>query len=55
LYAAPGIIRVIKSRGMDWARLLTLIVEVRNAYKVFVRKPEAKRPFGRPTRRWEDK
>jgi hypothetical protein len=23
-------------------------------YKVLVRKPEGKRPFGRPRRRWED-
>ena len=26
----------------------------RNAYKVLVGKPESKRPFGRPRRRWED-
>jgi len=24
------------------------------AYKVFLRKPEGKRPLGRPRRRWED-
>jgi hypothetical protein len=23
-------------------------------YKIFVRKPEGKKPFRRPTRRWED-
>jgi hypothetical protein len=27
--------------------------EKRNAYKVLVRKPEGKRPFGRTSRRWE--
>ena len=26
----------------------------RNAYRVLVRKPEGKRPFGRPRDRWED-
>jgi len=28
--------------------------EMRNAYKIFVGKPEGKRPLGRPRRRWED-
>jgi hypothetical protein len=28
--------------------------EIRNAYKIFVEKPERKRPLGRPRRRWED-
>jgi hypothetical protein len=28
--------------------------EEREVYKVLVRKPEGKRPFGRPRRRWED-
>jgi hypothetical protein len=28
--------------------------EERNVYKVLMGKPEAKRPLGRPTRRWED-
>jgi hypothetical protein len=26
----------------------------RNAYRLFVGKPEGKRPLGRPTRRWVD-
>jgi hypothetical protein len=26
--------------------------EKRNAYRIFVRKPEGKRPLGRPRRRW---
>jgi hypothetical protein len=25
-----------------------------NAYKIFVGKPERRRPFGRPRRRWEE-
>jgi hypothetical protein len=28
--------------------------EGRNVYRVLVGKPEVKRPFGRPRRRWED-
>jgi hypothetical protein len=28
--------------------------EIRNAYNIFVGKPEGKRPLGRPRRRWED-
>jgi hypothetical protein len=27
---------------------------MRNAYKILVRKPEGKRPFGRPRHKWED-
>jgi hypothetical protein len=28
--------------------------EMRNAYKIWVRKPEMKRPLGRHRHRWED-
>jgi len=28
--------------------------EKRGAYRIFVGKPEGKRPLGRPRRRWED-
>jgi len=28
--------------------------ERRSAYGILVKKPEKKRPFGRPRRRWED-
>ena len=28
--------------------------QFRNAYRVLVRKPESKRPLGRPRCRWED-
>jgi hypothetical protein len=28
--------------------------EERNVYRVFMGKPEGKRPLGRPKRRWED-
>jgi len=28
--------------------------EKKNAYKILVRKPEGRRPIGRPTHMWED-
>jgi hypothetical protein len=28
--------------------------DTRNAYNIFVEKPEGNRPLGRPRRRWED-
>jgi hypothetical protein len=28
--------------------------DTRNSYKILVGKPEEKRPFGRPRRRWDD-
>jgi len=30
------------------------VAQVRNAYKIFVGKPEGKRPLGRPRHRWEN-
>jgi hypothetical protein len=39
---------------MRWARHITCMGEMRNAYKILVRKPEGKRPHGRPMCRWED-
>jgi hypothetical protein len=30
------------------------MVEKKNAYRLLVRKPEGKRPLGRPRRRWVD-
>jgi hypothetical protein len=33
---------------------LACMEEVRNAYRIFVGKPEGKRPLGRLRRRWED-
>jgi hypothetical protein len=39
---------------MRWAGHVARIGEGRKLYKVFVEKPEGKRPLGRPRRRWED-
>jgi hypothetical protein len=38
---------------MRRAGLVACMVEMRNAYKVLVRKPEGKKPFGIPWHRWE--
>jgi hypothetical protein len=51
-YSSPSITRIIKSRRMRWAGHVARIGEKRNAYRLLVRKPEEKRPLGRPRRRW---
>ena len=38
----------------SWAGHVACMGEERGAYKVLVRKPEGKRPLGRPRRRWVD-
>jgi hypothetical protein len=54
LYSSPNIIRRIKSRRMRWAGHVANVGEERKVYKVLVRKPEGRRPDGRPRRKWED-
>jgi len=54
LYSSPNIVRVIKSRRIRWAGHVARMGEERGAYRVLVRKPEGKRPLGRPRRRWVD-
>jgi hypothetical protein len=39
---------------MGWKGYVACIVEMRNAYNIFVRRPERKRPLERIRRRWED-
>jgi hypothetical protein len=55
LYSSPNIVRVIISRRMRWAGHVARTGEGRGVYRVFVGRPEGKRPLGRPRRRWEDK
>jgi hypothetical protein len=38
---------------MRWAGHVALMGENRFVYRVLVGKPDGKRPFGRPRRRWE--
>ena len=51
---SPNIVRVIKSRRIGWAGHVARMGESRGVYRVLVGKSEAKRPLGRPRRRWED-
>jgi len=39
---------------MRWAGHVARMGELRNTYRIFVGKPEGKRPLGRPWCRWED-
>jgi hypothetical protein len=54
LYSSPNINRQIKSRRMRWAGHVSRMGEGRNVYRVFMGKPEGKRPLERPRHRWED-
>jgi hypothetical protein len=53
LYSSTSIIRIIKSGRMRWAGNVARM-EKRNACKLLVREPEAKRPLKKPRHRWVD-
>jgi len=50
---SPNIIRVMKSRRMRWEKHVACMGEMRNVYKILVRKLIGKRPLRRPRCRWE--
>ena len=52
LYSSRNIVRVIKSRRMRLAGHVARMEERRGVHKVFVGKPEVKRPLGRLRRSW---
>ena len=54
LYSLPNIVRVVKPTRMRWAGHVARMGKGRGVHGVLVGKPEGKRPFGRPRRRWED-
>jgi hypothetical protein len=54
LYSSPNIIRIVKSRRMRWAGHIARMGKKRNAYRIWVGKPEGMRSVGRHRRRWED-
>ena len=53
-YSSPNILRVIKSRRMRWVGHVANMEKRKGLYRIFVGKPEGKRPLGRLRRRWED-
>jgi hypothetical protein len=54
LFSSTSIIKIIKSRRMRWAGHVARMGGKRNVYRLLVRKPEGKRPLGRPRRKWID-
>jgi hypothetical protein len=52
--SSPNIIIMVKSRRMMWAEHVASLGEKRNACRIFVGKPEGKRPQGRSKERLED-
>jgi hypothetical protein len=53
MYSSTNIVRMRKSRIMRWAGYVARMGENKDAYRVFMGKPERKRPLGRPRLRWE--
>jgi hypothetical protein len=54
LYSSPSIIRIIKSKRMRWQGHIARMGEKRDAYGIWVGKPQGKRPLGGPRRRLVD-
>jgi hypothetical protein len=52
LYSSLSIIRMIKSRRMRWAGHVARMGLKKTGYRIFVGKPEGKKPLVRPRRRW---
>ena len=54
LYSLPNIVRMVKSRIMRWEGHVVRMGDGRGMHRVLIGKPEGKRLWGRPRRRWED-
>jgi hypothetical protein len=54
LHFSLNIVRVIKLRRMKWAVHVARMREMKGVYRVFIGKPEGKRPLGRLRHRWEN-
>jgi len=52
-YFSPNFVRLVKWRRMGWVWRAARMGERRGVYMVLVRKPEGKRPMGKPRLRWE--
>jgi hypothetical protein len=55
LHSSPSVMRILNSRRMRWAGHVARMVMKRTAYKLLARKPERKRPLGKPRSRCVDK
>jgi hypothetical protein len=53
LHSSPNVSKIIKSKRMIWAGTEARIGK-KDAYSLFVGKPQGKGPLGRPRRRWVD-
>jgi hypothetical protein len=54
LYSSPNIVWETKSRRKRWVGQVECMGERRGVYRVWVGKPERKRPLGRHRCRWEN-
>jgi hypothetical protein len=54
LNSSPSIVRVIISRRKIWEGHAARMWEGKEVDRVSVRKPEGKKPLGKPRRRWDD-
>jgi hypothetical protein len=52
LYSLPNITRMTKLRRGRWVGYEARIGEKKKAYRLLVRKPQGKRPLGRPRHMW---
>jgi hypothetical protein len=52
---SPNIIRMMKSRRMEWVGYVACVGKARNPYEVMIGKLERKKLMGRPGHRWEGK
>jgi hypothetical protein len=52
LYTSPNVIRLIKT--MRWTGHVACMEQMKNSYRILLRKPKGKRLLGRPRYRWED-
>jgi hypothetical protein len=46
VYSSPNAVRMMKLRRARWVGHVVCMGEMRNAYKMLIRKPEVKRPLG---------